>query len=270
MNEDYIMGESAMDNFTGWWKDKLPSYLLMCCTRGEAQILVQFERYHVRQGSMAFISPDMFPSFVSRSADFHIVYCLMSREFAENSLYGIPNALYDCLFLRPVVEGGQEMDRWMGLLCHTYRTYAGFSHQGKMMENLLHNIYLVFFNLWQQQYGSKRIEREQKRPEQLCMKFYNLVFDHFQEQRDTKFYADRLCITPNYLAMIVRQVCKESPKDAINRQVVSELKYMVKHTAMTAEEMAVRLHFPDTSYMCRYFKKHTGMAISEYRKSSKI
>lgn len=39
---------------------------------------------------------------------------------------------------------------------------------------------------------------------------------------------------------------------------------------MTAEQMALHLHFPDTSYTCRYFKKHIGVSISEYRKSGKI
>lgn len=71
--------------------------------------------------------------------------------------------------------------------------------------------------------------------------------------------------SPNYLAIIVRQVCKESPKEAIDRQVVSEMKYLVKNTSLTAEQIALRLHFPDTSYVCRYFKKRTGMSISDYK-----
>ncbi len=77
-------------------------------------------------------------------------------------------------------------------------------------------------------------------------------------------------LPPNYLAMIVRQVCKETLKDTINRQVLSEMKYIIRNTLMTAKQMALHLHFPDTPYMCRYFKKHIGVAISEYRKSGKI
>lgn len=65
--------------------------------------------------------------------------------------------------------------------------------------------------------------------------------------------------------MIVRRVCKETPKEAINRQVVSEMKHLIKNTSLNADQIAIRLHFPNTSYMCRYFKKYTGMSISEYR-----
>ena len=142
------------------------------------------------------VSPDMFPMFTSRSEDFSMFYCLMDREFAETTLYGVPNALYDCLFLQTVVDGGDDLKLWTGLLDHAYREYAGFQGQEKIIENILHNIYLVLFNLWQQQHGSMRVERELQRPEQLCMKFYNLVLDHFTECRAMKFYADRLYITP--------------------------------------------------------------------------
>lgn len=48
------------------------------------------------------------------------------------------------------------------------------------------------------------------------------------------------------------------------------MKYMIKNTLMTAEQMAIHLHFPDTSYMCRYFKKRTGLSISQFRKENNI
>ena len=35
--------------------------------------------------------------------------------------------------------------------------------------------------------------------------FVQLVNDHFREEHGTEFYADRLCITPNYLNKIVHQ-----------------------------------------------------------------
>ena len=74
----------------------------------------------------------------------------------------------------------------------------------------------------------------------------------------------RLCY--DHMRLTLHKICEESPKEAIDRQVTSEMKYMIKYTTLTAEQMATRLHFPDTSYMCRYFKKRIGMTISAYRK----
>lgn len=265
MENQCVVGELDMSNFKLWWESHLPSYVILYCRRGEATLQLQFEEYRVSQGMTVIVSPDMFPSFHSRSEDLMMFYCLMSCDFAETAAYGVPNMFYDCLFVNPIIDGGDEIKIWTDLLKHIFNNYSSYQCRNEIMKNVIHNIYLVYYNLWQQQYGGKKMERELKRPEQLCMRFYNLVFDHFAEHRDTKFYADSLCITPNYLAMIVRQVSKESPKDAIGRQVILEMKYILANTTMTAEQMAVRLNFSDTSYMCRYFRKRTGMSISDYR-----
>lgn len=141
----------------------------------------------------------------------------------------------------------------------------GLPSSRTLLHNLLQSIWLVYYHLWQQQYGRRNPTRELKRPEQLCMAFYDLVFDHFATHRDIRFYADRLCITPNYLAMLVRQIGGESPKEAIDRLVVMEMKYMLRNTSLTAAQIALHLHFPDTSYMCRYFRKRTGLSLSDIR-----
>lgn len=267
MEKDYIclVGESDMDGFTAWWESHLPSYLIIYCRQGEAEMQLQFEQCAVKKGTVVIVSPDMFPSFTSRSADFSAFYCLMDRDFAEYTAYGVPSQFYACQFNAPAICGGKEMDTWTRLLEHAAAEYADYECRKEILKNIIHNIYLVYYNLWRRQHGDTTVRREIKHTEQLCMKFYDLVFDHFTEHRDISFYADRLCVTPNYLAMIVRQVCKESPKQAIDWQVILEMKHILRRTTLTTDQIALRLHFPDTSYMCRYFRKHTGLSPSDYR-----
>lgn len=270
MEKDYncLIGESDMSDFTTWWESHQSYYLILYCRKGEAEMQLQFVPYVIGEGQLIIVSPDMFPAFTSRSADFRAFYCIMDRDFAEYTAYGVPSQFYACQFNAPAIRGGYEMDLWTKILEHSVNEYTDYECRKDILKNIIHNIYLVYYNLWRQQHGDTSTHREMKHKEQLCMKFYDLVFDHFAEHRDIGFYADQLCVTPNYLAMIVRQICKESPKQAIDRQVILEMKHTIKTTTMTAEQMAVRLHFPDTSYMCRYFKKRTGMSISEYRAST--
>ncbi|MDD6517393.1 MAG: helix-turn-helix domain-containing protein [Prevotella sp.] len=70
-------------------------------------------------------------------------------------------------------------------------------------------------------------------------------------------------------AAVIRKYCRETPKLAITRQTVSELKYQLIYTSKSIEQIAKELHFPDTSYMCRYFRRKTGRALDEYRKEMK-
>lgn len=56
-----------------------------------------------------------------------------------------------------------------------------------------------------------------------------------------------------------------SPKEIIDKRVILEIKVLLQSTDYTIQEISQLLHFPDQSYLGRYFKRHTGMSASEYR-----
>lgn len=261
-----LIGESDMSDFTLWWESHLPACIIIYCRSGEAELKLQFKSHRFRQGMVTFISPDMYPHFVSTTKDFKAFYCLMSRDFAEKSAYNVPNAFFDGLYAEPMLPVGTSMEVWMGLLGSVYADRANLCRQNILID-LLHAFTLDCYNKWKLQYGDRPLKEDRSPAEAICIRFYNLVFDHFKEHRNTAFYADKLCITPNYLAMVTRQICHESPKQVIDRQVTLEMKYILQHTEMTAEQIAHALHFPDTSYMCRFFRRQTGCSLSEYRKN---
>ena len=60
----------------------------------------------------------------------------------------------------------------------------------------------------------------------------------------------------------------DTPKGLIERQVILEMKMLLETTDMSVKEIAEYLNFEDGSYMCRFFKRHTGIsltALSGYR-----
>lgn len=266
MEQTYcIVGESDMKDFTPWWESHLSAFLVIYCREGEAILNLQFKDYCFRPGMMAIVPPDMFPTFSSRSETFRAFYCLMNRDFAEKSLYDIPNGFYDALYVEPVLSVDGTMNAWMNLLdaVHADGTNA---HRESIFSDLVHAFALDYYDKWKRQYGDRPLKDEKNSAEAICTRFYSLVFDHCREHHTAAYYADRLCITPNYLAMVTRQVCNETPKQAIDRQVTLEMKYLLRNTTLTAEQIALSLHFPDTSYMCRFFRRQTGCSLSEYRR----
>ena len=95
--------------------------------------------------------------------------------------------------------------------------------------------------------------------------FVQLVNDHFREEHGTEFYADRLCITPNYLNKIVRQSLGKSAKTYILDQILAEACRQLKYTTLPVADIAVQLHFDTATYFVRLFKKHMAMTPLEYR-----
>lgn len=60
-----------------------------------------------------------------------------------------------------------------------------------------------------------------------------------------------------------------SPKELIDRQTVTEIKTYLVNTDMSVKHIASELNFEDVSYMCRYFRRQTGMSPMDYRAFSK-
>lgn len=97
--------------------------------------------------------------------------------------------------------------------------------------------------------------------------FVQLVSDHFREEHGTEFYADRLCITSNYLNKIVRQSLGKSAKTYILDQILAEACRQLKYTTLSVADIAAQLHFDTATYFVRLFKKHMAMTPLEYREN---
>lgn len=51
----------------------------------------------------------------------------------------------------------------------------------------------------------------------------------------------------------------------IDRQIIMEMKHILTTTDLSIKEIANQFHFETSSYMGRYFRRHTGMSPTEYR-----
>lgn len=104
--------------------------------------------------------------------------------------------------------------------------------------------------------------------EYLYRRFIADIYNFCEREHDLQFYASRLCISKRYLSQIVREASGEyTPKQLIDKQLVFKIKSLLASADLTLSQIACMLHFPDQSYLSRFFKRHTLIYPSEYRKS---
>ena len=95
--------------------------------------------------------------------------------------------------------------------------------------------------------------------------FLGLLNRYYAHHHDVAFYADKLKITPNYLNIIIKRNIGTTAKEQINIQLGLVVKMLLDTTDLSVKEIAGRLHYDDPSYLCRVFKKHTGLSPIQYR-----
>ena len=103
------------------------------------------------------------------------------------------------------------------------------------------------------------------RSQQLYNKFMQLLADNHIRERSVSYYAERLCLTPNYFSGEIKAYSGRTALDWINEHVVTEAKLMLRNPENTIQQIAYYLNFPTQSAFGKYFRSQTGMSPKEYR-----
>lgn len=96
-------------------------------------------------------------------------------------------------------------------------------------------------------------------------RFLKLLPHKCPELRLVKEYADLLNTTPQNLNMACRKHTTKSAGEHIAAQLLLEAKRYILHTDKTINQVAEILHFNDTSYFVKFFKKHEGTTPQKFR-----
>lgn len=56
----------------------------------------------------------------------------------------------------------------------------------------------------------------------------------------------------------------------IDRQVILEIKALLSYSQLAIGQIADKLSFEDPSYLCRYFKRQTGLSLTRYRQHEQL
>lgn len=112
---------------------------------------------------------------------------------------------------------------------------------------------------------ARRVTRNQ----QLFRKFMSLVKEHHATARGVRFYADKLCLTPNYLSGAIKEYSGRTATEWVNQYVILEAKVMLEDTTRSIQEIAYKLNFTSQSAFGKYFKQQTGLSPKQYRSRDK-
>ncbi|SHK55363.1 AraC-type DNA-binding protein [Reichenbachiella agariperforans] len=96
-----------------------------------------------------------------------------------------------------------------------------------------------------------------------------LVDKHFREMKNIADYADLLHKSPKTLSNAFSKHSDKTPLRVIHDRVIQEAQYQLLNSNKTAKEVSHSLGFEDASAFNKLFKKITGCAPIDYKKSKK-
>lgn len=269
-SEQFVVGDSDLRYFSDY-PTRCECGAIILCRSGSAEATVNLRRGRLEPNAILLMLPGSILMLTDISPDFRVTYCVYSRDIFAEASFRMEPAFFRFLSENPICyprgdKGGAQI--WFDIAAYTYRDRENI-FRNTIIKNRVQNILLEIYDKLQ-----RFAERDRPAPgttsrqTELFHRFLALVHDHCSEQRDVAYYADKLCISTRYLSTIVQNVSHSSAKELIDKSVILEIKMMLQSTDLSVQEIAYRLHFPDQSYLGRYFKKHTGVSPTGYRRKS--
>lgn len=102
----------------------------------------------------------------------------------------------------------------------------------------------------------------------LLIQYKDLLNQHYKEWHGVNEYANALHVNADYLNRVVKQLTNKTAKDHIQQRILLAAKRLIFFSDLSAKELAFELGFKEPGNFSAFFKKHTGISPSEFKKTA--
>ena len=248
---------------------KMSFILIGLCTKGQINYRMDTEKQIVEAGDLLVVSERHIIEEYKPSEDMEGLCIMMSVDFFHEIIKTVHDvsSLFVFARMRPILKLQPEE-------INTFKEYFQFIKQ-KLSDNhnhfrkdLIRTLMLaMFYDVGNVIYRVKNVNESNMSSEKVFTAFLKMVEENCRKERRVAWYAQQLQITPKYLSQAVKRVSGQAAVEWIENYVTMELRVMLKNSSLSIKEIANEMNFPNQSFLGKYFKEHTGMTPSAYRKS---
>ena len=110
---------------------------------------------------------------------------------------------------------------------------------------------------------------EIKRSDTILKEFVSLLTQHVRTETNVGFYAEKLCISKQYLSLIVKEKTLVPIGSIIAAMRTEIAARMLRNPEFTIQQIAESMSFSDQSSFGKFFKRQTGVSPLKYRQNLK-
>jgi AraC family transcriptional activator of pobA len=247
-------------------------FVLVFVLAGNLRTKINLIEYDVKQYDIIVLSPQSVRQNINLSEDVSMATIIVTKEFLSGT--GLHKKHTDSFeFLSPHVTPLMrlEPDDFNALVHMVDALHAMLNITPNIIfiKEILNQIFGVIFLTMSSIYlrNQQLSDTKGTRKEELTLRFMKMLALHYKTHRSITFYAGILNVTPKYLSHTIKLVTEKSAIEFINEMVILEAKVLLNNLALSIGQVAHQLNFSDQFFFSKFFKKHSALTPSEYRKT---
>lgn len=253
-------------------------HIIILVLKGKINIEINSAEQEFRQGQMLNIPTAHTIGGIKYSSDFHgIIITATSDILIDIFRNRTPFPLSFSYRFRGVINSPELSRKESKIIAGDMRNLIGVLGNKKhhyLNELAYAHFYILLTDIadiiWSR-YGEGEPERstEISRSDSLLKDFLKLASEEAERESNIDFYSDTLCVSRQYLSMIVKKKIGVPIGEYIANIRYEKAIKLIKDKKLTLQQIADRMNFSDQSSFGKFFKRNNGLSPQMYRKSLK-
>ena len=276
--EDYIFAcEIKGGDHIIYSKPRRPKYhLVIIVIQGEINLIINGERYHF--GKHSYINLPTWADIydIEYGDDFHAMVTATDKNVIEDIFRNRNPFPPDFRFSMDHSLGGailktKDVDTLVKDISNMIEALSDKEHRFAEEVNYAYFYILLtdMANMMWNKYGQGQPSHhtEMKRSDSILRSFAELLSQHVMTQTSLDFYSEKLCISKQYLALIIKEKTRVTAGRIIAVMRTEIASRLLRDPDLTLQQIADMMTFADQSSFGKFFKKHTGVSPLKYRQT---
>lgn len=243
------------------------------CLQGSCDVVLDEKRYHITKNDMFIVFPNSILQVIAnRSDDFHSETIVINQSMIynfRNINLTAATSLYLYIKENPCIsltnDQVNEILQYSRMI-YRYDHAVDIPFHKQIIEHSIISMSYMVASIYAKYAPIKQMPLT--RQNTILHKFLSTLATDFTKSREVAYYADKLCITPKYLTIVVRNTSGMKATEWISRIVINNAKALLTGTQMTVQQISNKLNFPNPSFFGQYFLRHVGKTPKEFRRNS--
>lgn len=237
---------------------------------GDGQYSINDNSYSFKVGDLFLITPEDRHEFkLNRECDF--VVLKFDKKYIENYSWKSINHIECFLHYSYNIAGSvitNDKDRFVvkSLMDAIWKTSTDTDVYN---EDLLRNLINSLIVITARNLSATRPKSTANNPESKIVKILNFIQANIYDpsQLRTSVISDQFGISESYLSSYFKKQCGETFQDYVSKSRLRLIKHRLKFSDCRINEIVDEFGFSDESHINKFFKKHEGISLTNFRKN---
>jgi AraC-like DNA-binding protein len=262
---------ASRDNATGLFA--IDAFAIGYTTQGFSIFEFNNSIYRLEPGSVFILAPTHSCRLVQSSPDFKVRLLLLDSNGHNLSVhlnYLVKSERWTQTYFYPVLYLNKEESRRMNIcLDRIVEEIIRPECPNRIaILRLAITWHHVELDNIMQEHASEKSDNNKPltRKQILARQLYRLIVNNYRQEHQAKFYAEQMCMTPQYLNQITSGIFGKTLSAIIYDLLFSTARSMILASEMSIQEISDELNFADQAAFCKFIKKTAGISPTVMRK----